>query len=119
MARIPHWRNTVVGSRGDLSQPALTVQGVMHMALGAFRGANTLSDRYELKWVAGARGKPGINANMQDASEATRMIADPDFEVLGLNGTTALSTYNVEGGITFTTNTGSGPTSRLSSSGRA
>jgi hypothetical protein len=70
------------------------------------RGFNSLSDRFELKWVAGQRGKPGINADIQNATESVRMIADPDFEVLGTNGTSALSTYNVEGGITFTTDTG-------------
>lgn len=66
-------------------------------------GFNALSSRYELSWAAGRRGKPGINADIQNAAEATRMIADPDFEVLGTNGTSALSTFYAEGGITFTT----------------
>ena len=48
-------------------------------------GFNALSSRYELSWAAGRRGKPGINADIQNAAEATRMIADPDFEVLGTN----------------------------------
>jgi hypothetical protein len=64
-----------------------------------FRGANTLSSRYELKWVAGSRGKPSINADIQNAAEATRMIADPDFEVLGTNGSSDDVTFYVEGGV--------------------
>lgn len=66
-------------------------------------GFNALSSRYELSWQAGQRGKPSINADIQNAAEATRMIADPQFEVLGTNSTSALSTYYAEGGITFTT----------------
>lgn len=62
--------------------------------------------RYRLVWIAGQRGKPGINADIQNASEAVRMIADPDFEVQGTNGASALSTFSAEGGITFTTDTG-------------
>ena len=67
------------------------------------RGWNVLPTRYELKWVAGERGKPGINADIQDASEAVRMIADPNFEVLGTNGVSASTAYYAEGGITLTT----------------
>ena len=66
-------------------------------------GFNALSSRYELSWTAGERGKPGINADINSATEAVREIADPKFEVLGTNGTSALSTYYAEGGITFTT----------------
>ena len=66
-------------------------------------GFNALSSRYELSWQAGQRGKPGINADINSATEAVREIADPQFEVLGTNGTSALSTYYAEGGITFTT----------------
>jgi hypothetical protein len=67
---------------------------------------NNLSERLELKWVAGQRGKPGINGDIASATESVREIADPDFEVLGTNGTSALSTFNAEGGLTFTTDTG-------------
>lgn len=67
------------------------------------RGFRRLSSRYELFWVAGSRGKPGINADINSATEATREIADPDFEVLGTNGVTASVTYHVEGGIKLTT----------------
>lgn len=64
---------------------------------------NLLSRRAELVWVAGQRGKPGINADIQDAAEATRMIADPDFEILGTNAVSADCAYNAEGGITLST----------------
>lgn len=63
----------------------------------------TPSTRVALSWTAGARGKPGINGDIQNAAEATRMIADPDFEIQGTNSTSALSTFNAEGGLTLTT----------------
>lgn len=62
-----------------------------------------LSRRFELAWRAGQRGKPAINADIQNAAESARMVADPDFEILGTNGTSALSTFSVEGGIKLTT----------------
>lgn len=65
-------------------------------------------DRVTLNWTAGARGKPGLNADIQNAAEGTRMIADPHFEILGNNATSALCTYNAEGGIVLTTATSSG-----------
>src|SRR3990167_2082217 len=71
------------------------------------RGFNSISPRYELKWVAGARGKPGLNADILSATEATREIADPDFELLGLNAVSSTSAIAVEGGVTLTTTTGS------------
>lgn len=63
----------------------------------------TLGRRSSRLWIAGERGKPSLNADIQNAAEATRMIADPDFEVLGTNMTSALSTFNAEGGINLTT----------------
>ncbi len=72
------------------------------------KGLNRLPERFELKWVAGARGKPGINADILNATESVRMIADPDFELLGTNAVSTCSAFNVEGGITLTTTTGSG-----------
>ena len=62
-----------------------------------------LGNRVHLYWQAGSRGKPGINGDILSATEATREIADPWFEVLGTNATSALCTYNAEGGITLTT----------------
>lgn len=71
------------------------------------RGFNALSTRYELRWIAGARGKPGINADILDTTEATREIADPDFEVLGTNAVSSTTAIGTAGGVVFTTTTGS------------
>ena len=67
------------------------------------KGDIRLGDRYSLRWLAGQRGKPSLNADILNATEATRMIADPDFEILGTNASSDDSTFNAEGGITFTT----------------
>ncbi len=69
------------------------------------RGFNSLSPRFELLWMAGERGKPGLNADITNAAEATRMVTDPNFEVTGTNAASALATFYVEGGITLTTAT--------------
>ena len=69
-------------------------------------GLNRLPERFELKWVAGQRGKPGINGDILSTDEATREIADPDFELLGTNAVATCSAYAVEGGVTLTTTTG-------------
>lgn len=62
-------------------------------------GLRKLPKRFELLWVAGQRGKPGVNADINSATEATREIADPDFEVLGVNGSSDDVTFYAEGGI--------------------
>lgn len=59
--------------------------------------------RVGLAWVAGARGKPGVNGDIQNAAEATRMIADPDFEVQGVNAVSGSVAFHPEGGIKLTT----------------
>jgi len=60
-------------------------------------------DKYVLSWQAGQRGKPGINADIQNAAEATRMVTDPDFELLGTNAVSTDVTFNPEGGIIMET----------------
>lgn len=62
-----------------------------------------INQRYRLVWVAGQRGKPGLNADIQNAAEGTRMITDPDFEILGTNASSDDVTFYAEGGITFQT----------------
>jgi len=62
-----------------------------------------LGQRYELAWTAGGRGKPSINADINSATEATREIADPHFEVLGTNVSSDDVTYYAEGGIKLET----------------
>jgi hypothetical protein len=82
----------------DASQSELSYQGPVRISRG-----NVLSRRFELKWVAGQRGKPALNADIQNAAEATRMIADPDFEVLGTNASSDDVTFHAEGGIKIET----------------
>lgn len=52
--------------------------------------------------------KPGINADIQNSSEAVRMIANPDFEVTGGNAVSSDIAHGAEGGITLTTAGGDG-----------
>jgi len=87
----------------ETSMFALNAAGVSLNPLGGYNAQEGMSNRYRLTWTAGQRGKPGINGDIQNATEAVRMIADPDFEILGTNSTSALSTFAVEGGITMTT----------------
>lgn len=47
--------------------------------------------------------KPGLNADIQNAAEATRMVANPDFEILGTNASSDDVTLENDGGILFTT----------------
>lgn len=84
----------------DASANLLELRGPMRT-----RGFNAMPTRKELFWNAGVRGKPAINADIQDASEAVRMIADPDFEVLGTNADTTCVTHYAEGGIALATKT--------------
>ena len=82
----------------DASANLLSVSGPVRTS-----GTNVLPSRYELRWTAGARGKPSANGDILSTSESTREIADPDFEVLGTNATSGSATYNAEGGIKLTT----------------
>ena len=61
------------------------------------------ASRFSLTWIAGQRGKPGKNADIQNAAESTRMVTDPDFELLGTNAVSTDVTYNPEGGIIMET----------------
>lgn len=66
-------------------------------------GMNVIPKRFQLLHIGGQRGKPSLNADINSATEATREIADPDFELLGTNATSGSSTFNAEGGIKLTT----------------
>ena len=61
------------------------------------------ASRFSLTWIAGQRGKPGLNADIQNAAESTRMVTDPDFQLLGTNAVSTDVTYNPEGGIIMET----------------
>lgn len=65
--------------------------------------ARLVPSRIQLTHIAGQRGKPGLNADILNATESTRMVTDPDFEVLGTNATSGSVTFNAEGGLTLTT----------------
>lgn len=80
------------------------IQGLMEFdPVGQFMKMEGIPQRYRLAWVAGQYGKPGLNADLASATESVRVIADRTFEILGTNATSALCTYNVEGGLTITT----------------
>jgi hypothetical protein len=59
------------------------------------------ANRYEL--IERFERKAGLNADILSITEAVRMIANPNFEVLGTNMTSALSTLSTGGGNTLTT----------------
>jgi len=61
------------------------------------QGFNHLSERYELRWVAGQEGLPDLN------NTAYTEIIDPRFEILGTNATADDVTYYAEGGLTLET----------------
>lgn len=89
---------------GDVARTAL-------QALQAREPNNQLgvANRVQLRWIAGDRGKPSLNAvialdeNSNAAAHLAANIADRNMEALGTNMTTALSTFNAEGGIKLTT----------------
>lgn len=68
--------------------------------------------RYVLKWTAGENGIPGLLADLTNSAEGTRMIVDPNFEVIaptsGSNASSDDVTQYAEGGITLTTDGGDG-----------
>jgi hypothetical protein len=71
-------------------------------------GLNVIPRRIEKVWIAGQRGKPGLNADIQNSAESTRMVTDPDFEVLGTNASSDDVTYGAEGGVVLQTDGASG-----------
>lgn len=61
------------------------------------------SERYYLEEFF--KRLPAANADIQNASEATRMIANPDFELVGTNAVTGDATFSsTRAGIVLTTN---------------
>jgi len=96
--------NLTFGTGSDVTVDWDNTRGALVTApLGNFVSSEGLSDRFSLLWVAGQRGKPGINADIQDAAEGTRMVTDPDFEVAGTAGSSDDITFYAEGGIAMET----------------
>jgi hypothetical protein len=93
----------------------LTVTGSAALS-GAVRprGWNELPARYELKWVAGARGLPQLTGVTQEpasntyatASFLASIGADRQFEILGTNASSDDVTISAEGGIKVETDGG-------------
>jgi hypothetical protein len=102
-----------IDSNGEAGSQVYINEGTKAAASFVHVSMDGLSDRYYLKWIAGANGKPGINADILNSSEAVRMLADRDFEVLGTNATTAEVTYNAEGGLKLTTKGDADPTQTI------
>ena len=67
---------------------------------GAIFGAQ-FANRYDL--VELFKQTPGVNGDLASATEATRVPANRDFEIVGTNSTSALCTFAAGGGITLTT----------------
>ncbi len=65
-----------------------------------------MSGRYRLEWVAGSMGKPGILGDVISATEATNVIADREFHLVGTNIVSTVSALNAEGGVKLTSTTG-------------
>ena len=110
--RPPHFFSRVVARRANaaLVEPALEIQGNGGLALkivdGRAQGVRTgLSPRYELVNYFGENGHVCINDDLASGTEAVREPCDRNFEVVGVNATSALVTYDAGGGLRLTTNT--------------
>ena len=106
---------------GDIPGSRIEAKGIHQLRDKGFRMQQFLQvdgpftespNRYMLKEFFSQ--KPGINADMvidpnadDAAALAAYTIANKHFEVLGTNGTSALTTFSAtEGGLTITTDTG-------------
>lgn len=94
-----------LGDGGDVElKYNSTRDGMTMLPEGQFvevRGLNMAGDRYEL--VERFERAPKVNADILSATEATRMIANPNFELLGVNAVSGSSLLHVEGGVRLTT----------------
>lgn len=105
-----HVRITSAGYVGiGTSAPTerLDVTGNVHIS-GTLTAGNvvneTFNSRYELSDYF--EQKPGLNADIQNASETHRMIVSKNFEIQGTNSTSALCTFDTaRSGILLTTDT--------------
>ncbi len=92
---------TAAGHSGNILEVYEPTGGLQFAiaASGETRGRR-LSTRYQLLWVAGQHGKPGLNALLTN-SLANYAITDRDFEILGTNAVSADTAYHADGGITL------------------
>ena len=103
--RITSAGNVGIGTAAPTEK--LDVTGNVHIS-GTLTAGNvvneTFNSRYELSDYF--EQKPGINADIQNASEAHRMIVSRNFEIQGDGGTSALCTFDTaRSGILLTTDT--------------
>lgn len=59
--------------------------------------------RIQLHWLAGVDGAPGIPGDIADNGGALHSAANRDFCIVGTNATSALCTFDAEGGLVLTT----------------
>ncbi len=93
------------GTGSDVAMDWDNTRGALVTApAGNFVSPEGMSDRFRLEWVAGQRGKPGMNADIADSAEfATLVVTDPDFEILGTGSSNDDVTFYAEGGIVLET----------------
>lgn len=99
---------TMVYLQKDADSAGLTIWATCDAGTTWEAVGGVAPERFSLNWIAGSRGKPGLNADILSTTEAEREIADPDFELLGTNAISSCSAYSTAGGIVLTTTTGSG-----------
>uniref|UniRef100_A0A6C0LY21 Uncharacterized protein n=1 Tax=viral metagenome TaxID=1070528 RepID=A0A6C0LY21_9ZZZZ len=88
-----------IACNGDTPLQFTSPSGIV---LGNSTWLSSAPERYQLEEFF--RRNPGINADIQDANEAVRMIVNSDFELLGTNGVSANSTFSTtRGGVLLTT----------------
>lgn len=68
-----------------------------------YTGTECLPTRYERLWIAGQMGTPGVVGDILNAAEATRMLVDREFELVGTNAASSCAAYHADGGILLTT----------------
>ena len=103
--RITSAGNVGIGTSSPTEK--LDVTGNVHIS-GTLTANNivneTTNNRYELSDYF--EQKPGLNADVQNASETHRMIVSKNFEIQGDGGTSALCTFDTaRSGILLTTDT--------------
>jgi hypothetical protein len=97
-----------VGIGNTSPSVALHVTGDI-TASGTITGGSFTGDSGKYKLEEYFEQKPGINGDMASETEATRMIANRNFEIQGTNSTSALCTFDSNhAGILLTTDTASG-----------
>jgi hypothetical protein len=92
------------GTDGDIDvRFNSTRDGLLINTFGKFVDAQSFNLGDRVRLVERFERKPGVNADIQNSAEATRMVANTDFEVLGTNASSGSVALHASGGITITT----------------